>query len=166
MPEISRTYNNPLASHQARHHHDLRGTDGGPTSSQPGGAESEPSGGETRAEHEANKPKHPVDEALRPAHVLGGEKNMGAPEILDVKGGKEGGGLQGEGLKGTLDRMMGGRSNQIKDLSTSMPTTPLLEEPPETFTVRAHDASLSFWQNCPEQLMGKRRKNCKATYNP
>ncbi|KAH7627273.1 hypothetical protein B0T09DRAFT_376058 [Sordaria sp. MPI-SDFR-AT-0083] len=115
MPEISRTYNNPLASHQARHHHDLRGTDGGPTSSQPGGAESEPSGGETRAEHEANKPKHPVDEALRPAHVLGGEKNMGAPEILDVKGGKEGGGLQGEGLKGTLDRMMGDNGGRTQE---------------------------------------------------
>ncbi|KAK3395981.1 hypothetical protein B0T20DRAFT_49662 [Sordaria brevicollis] len=99
MPEISRTYNNPLASHQARHHHDLRGTGGGPTSSQPGGAESEPSGGETRAEHEVNKPKHPVDEALRPAHVLGGEKNMGAPEQLDVKG---------QGVKGNLGEVMGG----------------------------------------------------------
>ncbi|KAK1776836.1 hypothetical protein QBC45DRAFT_332004 [Copromyces sp. CBS 386.78] len=92
MPEISRTYNNPLASHQARHHHDLRGgTDD---------ASLEPSGGETRAEHQANKPKHPVDEALRPSHVLGGEKNMGAPEVLDVKGQKEGG-----NLKETLDAM-------------------------------------------------------------
>ncbi|KAK3954911.1 hypothetical protein QBC32DRAFT_231309, partial [Pseudoneurospora amorphoporcata] len=92
MPEISRTYNNPLASHQARHHHDLRGTTDD--------ASQEPSGGETRAEHQANKPKHPVDEALRPSHVLGGEKNMGAPEVLDVKGQKEGG-----NLKETLDAM-------------------------------------------------------------
>ena len=120
MPEISRTYNNPLASHQARHHHDLRGTNGGPTSQQPGGAESEPSGGETRAEHEANKPKHPVDEALRPAHVLGGEKNMGAPEVLDVKGQKEGGNLGGSGsgsgsLKETLDGMMGDTGGRTQE---------------------------------------------------
>ncbi|KAK3356260.1 hypothetical protein B0H65DRAFT_506006 [Neurospora tetraspora] len=93
MPEITRTYNNPLASHQARHHHDLRS---GPQ---------EPSGGETRAQHEADKPKHPVDEAFRPSHVLGAEKNIGAPEKLDAKNQKEGGALTGGGLKETLDMM-------------------------------------------------------------
>ncbi|KAL0475811.1 hypothetical protein QR685DRAFT_550355 [Neurospora intermedia] len=104
MPEITRTFNNPLASHQARHHHDLRGT-----------GEQDPSGGKTRAEHEADKPKHPFDEALRPSHVLGAEKNMGAPEKLDAKAQKEGGALSGAGLKDTLDMMATEEYNSYRE---------------------------------------------------
>jgi hypothetical protein len=65
---MSRYYRDPLSEHMVTHKHDLRE-----------GSMNEPSGGETAAKHEQNKPKKPVDEAFRPSHVLGGEKNAPAP---------------------------------------------------------------------------------------
>lgn len=58
----------PLTEHMVTHHHDLRE-----------GSMNEPAGGETAKEHQQNTPKKPVEEALRPSHVLGGEKNAPAP---------------------------------------------------------------------------------------
>jgi hypothetical protein len=65
---MSRYYRDPLSEHMVIHKHDLRD-----------GSMNEPSGGETAQQREKNTPKKPVDEALRPSHVLGGEKNAPAP---------------------------------------------------------------------------------------
>jgi hypothetical protein len=70
------------------HNHDLRD-----------GPVNEPSGGETVAQHKQNTPKKPVDEAARPSHVLGGEKNAPAPTSgADLNAG-EGEGRTQEGLR-------------------------------------------------------------------
>lgn len=66
---MARYFRNPLTEHMVTHNHDLRS-----------GPSGQPSGGETAAEHEANKPKRPFEEAMRPSHVYGGEKNAPAPE--------------------------------------------------------------------------------------
>ncbi|KAK4249040.1 hypothetical protein C7999DRAFT_30571 [Corynascus novoguineensis] len=42
----------------------------------------EPAGGETTEQRNRDKPKHPFDEALRPSHVLGVEKNAPPPIAL------------------------------------------------------------------------------------
>lgn len=65
---MSRYYRDPLSEHMVSHKHDLRD-----------GSMNEPSGGETAEQHKQNTPKRPADEALRPSHVLGGEKNAPAP---------------------------------------------------------------------------------------
>ena len=65
---MSRYYRDPLTEHMVTHKHDLRD-----------GSMGEPSGGETAEQHKANTPKKPAEEAMRPSHVLGGEKNAPAP---------------------------------------------------------------------------------------
>jgi hypothetical protein len=78
----------PLTEHSVIHHHDLR--DGGLN---------EPAGGETAEEHKRNTLKKPLEEAPRPSHVLGGEKNASAPTSgVDLTLG-EGEGRAQEGLR-------------------------------------------------------------------
>lgn len=85
---MSSYYRNPLTEHSVVHNHDLR--DGGGN---------EPSGGETAEQHKQNTPKKPFEEALRPSHVLGGEKNAPAPTSgTDLTMG-EGEGRPQEGLR-------------------------------------------------------------------
>lgn len=62
MPQ-ERYFQNPLSEHGVTHNHDLRE-----------GSMNEPAGGETRQEHEANIPKKPTAEALRPSHVFGARR--------------------------------------------------------------------------------------------
>jgi hypothetical protein len=86
------SYNrDPLTEHSVIHHHDLR--DGGLN---------EPAGGETAEEHKRDTPKKPLEEALRPSHVLGGEKNASAPTsgVVVRVGEGEGGGRAGLGRGG------------------------------------------------------------------
>ncbi|KXX81026.1 hypothetical protein MMYC01_202170 [Madurella mycetomatis] len=83
MPQ-ERYFQNPLSEHGVTHNHDLRE-----------GSMNEPAGGETRQEHEANIPKEPTAEVLRPSHVFGGEKNAPAP---DAPAGSTGANLTGENL--------------------------------------------------------------------
>lgn len=66
----------------------------------------EPAGGETAKEHQQNMPKKPVEETLRPSHVLGGEKNAPAPTSsagvdLDAGEGRVQEGLRRSGTGGT-----------------------------------------------------------------
>ncbi|KAL2192647.1 hypothetical protein P885DRAFT_64761 [Corynascus similis CBS 632.67] len=65
---MSRYYRNPLSEHMVTHDHDLQS-----------GCMNEPAGGETAEQRNRDKPKQPADEALRPSHVLGGEKNAPPP---------------------------------------------------------------------------------------
>jgi hypothetical protein len=82
------SYNrDPLTEHSVIHHHDLR--DGGLN---------EPAGGETAEEHKRDTPKKPLEEALRPSHMLSGEKNAPAPTGVDLTLG-EGEGRTQEGLR-------------------------------------------------------------------
>ncbi|KAK4239283.1 hypothetical protein C8A03DRAFT_14289 [Achaetomium macrosporum] len=84
---MSRDYRDPLSEHMVTHNHDLRD-----------GSMGEPSGGETKKQHEQNKPKQDaVDEALRPSHVLGGEKNAPAPIPPETKQGGDGSEILGVG---------------------------------------------------------------------
>ncbi|KAK4182859.1 hypothetical protein QBC35DRAFT_140041 [Podospora australis] len=102
MSRDTRDYKNPLTEHVEVHDHDLRDGSMGDAAQ----------GGETREEMERNKPTQPVDEASRPSHVLGGEKNTPAPtdvhKVSQMGGSQEGlaksgresrgiGGLEGEG---------------------------------------------------------------------
>ncbi|KAK4129794.1 hypothetical protein N657DRAFT_640463 [Parathielavia appendiculata] len=106
---MSRYYREPMTEHMVTHKHDLRD-----------GSMNEPSGGETAEQRKQNTPKKPVEEAFRPSHVLGGEKNAPAPSsgaAADLDGAGEGRTQEGLRRSGNTSEGIGGLEGMESKMS-------------------------------------------------